>query len=787
MELASGTRLGPYEITGHIGAGGMGEVYRARDTRLDRSVAIKVLPQHMASSPGLRERFEREARAISALSHPHICSLFDVGFHEGNQYLVMELLDGETMADRLSHGPLPLEQSLRYAIEIASALDRAHRDGMVHRDLKPSNVMITRSGAKLLDFGLAKREGMGGAGPHAATAAEATQQKPLTAEGVILGTYQYMSPEQVEGEEADARSDIFAFGALLYEMLTGRRAFEGKSRASVIAAILERDPPPISTLQPMTPGGLDHLVRRCLSKAPDERFQSARDLHYALQEIQDQTRPHAAPLAPPRSRVPWMVPVMFAVVLVASLVSWFMIRHRSSSAGAGERKTIAVLPFANLGVDRSREYLQLAIPDEITTILSYSPALAVRPFSVSRRLAGDIDPQEAGRKLNATEIVSGHVMNEGGRLSVTLEAIDTGTNNLLWRDVFDEGSADLITMRRELSSRIRNGLLPKLSASGDVRERSGPRSEDAYALYLRTTAMSGDPAPNKEALQLLEQSVAIDPTYALSWAALARRSYYAYSYSDGGATALARSQQAARRALELDPDLIDAAIRLIIQRTEDGQLVEAYREAKALVGRRPDSSQAHFALSYVLRYGGALQESAGECNAAIRLDRGDRNLRSCALVFELMKDYPRALEFAHLDSGSQWSENVTAQILMHQGKLAESLAIPSDSPRRRLLALWTAHAPESQIDVLAEELAKPQPGRLDGEPPYYNACVLSLCNRPAKALDLLRIAVARNFCSYPVMESDPLLTAVRALPGYPAVRDAGAACHAQFLREREQR
>ena len=784
MELASGTRLGPYEITSLIGAGGMGEVYRARDTRLDRDVAIKVLLQHLASSPGFRERFEREAKAISALSHPHICSLFDVGFHDGNQYLVMELLDGETLADRLSRGPLSTDLSLRYAIEIASALDRAHRDGMVHRDLKPSNVMLTRSGAKLLDFGLAKRED---GGPHAVAAGGATEQKPLTAEGVILGTYQYMSPEQVEGGEADARSDIFAFGALLHEMVTGRRAFDGKSRASVIAAILEREPPSISTLQPMTPSGLDHLVRRCLSKDPDDRFQSARDLQFALQEIQDRARPQGEAASVQRTRKQWLVPVAVAVFLIIAAGVWLMVRRPSARGGVAERKTIAVLPFANLGVDRSREYLLLAIPDEITTILSYSPALAVRPFSVSRRVVADIDPQEAARKLNASEIVSGHVMNEGGRLSVTLEAIDASSNNLVWRDVFEVASTDLITMRRELSSRIQNGLLPRLSANGDLRERSGPRSAEAYALYLRATAMSADPLPNREALQMLEQSAALDPSYALTWAAIAKRAYFDYSYSDGGSAALERSQQAARRALQLDPDLIDAAMRLIVQRTEDGQIVEAYREAKQLVKRRPESAQAHFVLSYALRYGGALQEAATECNTALSLDRGDRGLRSCALAFQMLNDYPRALEFARLDAGSEWSASVVSEIFLRQGKLAEALAISVNNPRRRVLSDWAAHTPDAQIDADVATLLNGRPGRGDGEPLFFNAGVLTYCNRAEAALDSMRRAVERNYCSYPAMDSDPLLAPARQLPGYAAVHAAAVACHARFLQERDQK
>src|SRR5512135_138802 len=256
MTLAAGTKLGPYEIVGQLGAGGMGEVYRAKDTRLERSVAIKVLPQHLSSSPEVRQRFEREAKTISQLSHSHICALYDVGNQDGVEYLVMELLEGETLADRLGKGALPLEQTLRFGTEIADALDKAHRQGIVHRDLKPGNVMLTKSGVKLLDFGLASRRPLDAAGRELTAAAQHPMagidqtsiptmvgDPALTQEGTILGTLQYMAPEQLEGKEADARTDIFAFGAVLYEMACGRRAFEGKSQLKIASAIMEDEPP----------------------------------------------------------------------------------------------------------------------------------------------------------------------------------------------------------------------------------------------------------------------------------------------------------------------------------------------------------------------------------------------------------------------------------------------------------------------------------------------------------------------------------------------------------------
>jgi eukaryotic-like serine/threonine-protein kinase len=290
MVLASGTKLGPYEIQSPLGAGGMGEVYRARDTRLDREVAIKVLPSHLSQSPDLRARFEREAKAISGMQHPNICVLYDVGRQEDVDFLVMEYLEGETLAVRLARKAMTPEETLRIGIEVADALEKAHRSGIVHRDLKPGNVMLTKSGTKLMDFGLAKLQAFA-VGPKSGTPAFSavatlpSMASPITVAGSVVGTVQYMSPEQIQGKEVDARCDIFAFGAMLYEMLTGKRAFEGKSQLSVASAVLEKDPDPISAAQPLTPPALEHVVRTCLEKDPDQRFQSAHDLKLQLQWI----------------------------------------------------------------------------------------------------------------------------------------------------------------------------------------------------------------------------------------------------------------------------------------------------------------------------------------------------------------------------------------------------------------------------------------------------------------------------------------------------------------------
>jgi serine/threonine protein kinase len=330
MTLTSGTRLGPYEIQIPLGAGGMGEVYRARDTRLDRIVAVKILPSHLCGNPEAKQRFEREARSISSLNHPHICTLHDIGSHDGTSYLVMEYVEGQTLDARLQKGPMTLKQALECGVQICDALEKAHRAGIVHRDLKPGNVMLTASGAKLLDFGLAKPlvAGIHGAGDRGTLTPSTPTMNlsmltatpaPLTQQGTIVGTFQYIAPEVLQGQEATPRSDIFSFGCVLYEMVTGRRAFDGKTQLSVMSAILEKEPESLSTVQPTTPVALDYTVRTCLEKNPEDRFQTAHDVKLQLGWIATsplQTGTRALPQTKGRSKL-WIAAGLLALAVVA--------------------------------------------------------------------------------------------------------------------------------------------------------------------------------------------------------------------------------------------------------------------------------------------------------------------------------------------------------------------------------------------------------------------------------------------------------------------------------------
>jgi serine/threonine protein kinase/Tol biopolymer transport system component len=363
MALTSGTKLGPYEIQSPLGAGGMGEVYRARDTRLDRTVAVKILPAHFSTDPARKLRFEREAKTVSALNHPNICSLFDVGSQDSIDFLVMECIEGETLAERLAKGALPLEQVLKLGTQVADALDKAHRCGVVHRDLKPGNIMVTKTGAKLLDFGLAKTAVASAISLDLSATAGSS---PVTEEGTVVGTFHYMSPEQVEGKELDGRSDIFSFGAVLYEMLTGQRAFTGKSQLSVASAILEKEPAPISSIKPLTPRSLDHVVRRCLAKDPDDRWQSARDLALELQSISQLDSAPASGTVLARSGlrnrhelIAWAVA---AIALLAVLALW-LIPPKIESSGPPTYSSIVAPGGASFQIEGDQGAPPALAPD----------------------------------------------------------------------------------------------------------------------------------------------------------------------------------------------------------------------------------------------------------------------------------------------------------------------------------------------------------------------------------------------------------------------------------------
>jgi TolB-like protein len=637
---------------------------------------------------------------------------------------------------------------------------------------------------------------------------DAAADNSLTAVGVIPGTAVYMSPEQARSETIDARSDLFSFGVVLYEMSTGKKPFTGNNSLVTLDAVLHSKPVPPKDLNPKIPIELEGIIGKAMEKDRNHRYQSAAEMRSDLallkRETESGTIKSGSNTAKLRSvgtktfgrnsRLQMFLLLGMAGLLLAVLASvgawWY--NHREV-ANAEQRNAIAVLPLQNMNGDFNIDYLRFALADELSSVLTYSRSLDVRPSSVTRKyVALDVDPKKVGQELRVGRLLQGHFMKQGNQLTVTLEAIDVPTERVLWQSTVTTKADDLIGLQEQLTTQVQHGLLPILGGAGGGVESaaSRPKNQQAYDFYLRSVAVPHDPAPNKEAIKMLEWAVGIDPTYAPAWEALGQRYYYDSTYGGGGETMFQRSNSAYERALSLDPNRMMAASNLITARVERGDLGRAYDAATDLVRRRPQSADAHFALSYVLRYAGMLELSIQECKTARQLDPGNFAFRSCAWSFLEDGKTDGAMDFVHLDAGSEWAAWVTPYVDLAEGNLAETRSAARNMGKgstyhRELMEACTAAQKPGDLARIVREQESSVMMEPDAEAWYHVGALMAYCGQSEPALRLLKAAVQQNYCAYSALLDDPLLKDLRKETAFNEVLTASSNCQA-VLKEGRQ-
>jgi len=582
-------------------------------------------------------------------------------------------------------------------------------------------------------------------------------------------------------------------------MATGKKPFSGNNVVTTLDAVLHTKPPSPLTLNPNLPRELEGIIGKAMEKDRSKRYASAAEMKADLMRLKKETESGLTRAqARENSRLKVVtktfqtssksqsylllaVTALLITVLVA-VGTWFL-KHRAAGISSAGANAIAVLPLQNLNGDFSVDYLRFALADEVANVLTYSRTLDVRPSSITRKyVSADLDPQKVGHELHVANVLTGHFIKQGTHLLVTLEAIQTGTDRVLWQTNLNGSTQDLISLQQALAKQVRTGLLPMLGAAGGFLETSTrPSNQEAYDLYLRSVAAPHDPNPNRDAIRSLESAVQLDPNYAPAWAEVGQRYYYDATYSNGGEQMFQHSNAALERALALDPNLIAAGSQLIVNRVDRGELGKAYVAAGDLVKRRPENAQAHFTLGYVQRYAGMLEESARQCDTALTLAPGNYQFRSCAWAFMELGQFDRAYDFIQLDAGSEWANYVTPSLLLREGRLPQArdaVKRMSSAPHyhRDLMEAIVGLRPSSELDRMAHDAETGGPSDPDPENSYYLGANFAYAGKKDAAFHMLKTAIEQNYCAYSNLLSDPLLRGLHSDRQFDELLTAAHAC-----------
>ena len=798
MTLSAGTRLGPYEILEKIGEGGMGVVYRARDERLGRDVAIKMLPLDLRGNADRLKRFETETRSASALNHPNIMTIHDVGSHEGGPFVVAELLEGTTLRHQLALQRLSEDRVVDFGVQIARGLAAAHEKGIVHRDLKPENLFVLEDGrVKILDFGLAKLVRPEPEGD----ATEAPTQTQGTEAGVVMGTVGYMSPEQVRGEPVDQRSDIFSFGAILYEMLAGERAFPGRSSAEAMSAILRDEPRQLAAAGEAVSGGLERVVRHCLEKAPNARFQSARDVAFALKEASAGREapgltPSAAP-APAVASVPpdrhsrlriWLGMGVAAALAAALLLDGGRILKRVLRSGAspGKIQSLAVLPLDNYSRDPEQDYFAEGMTEALTNDLAQIGSLRVISRNSVMDYKGTKKPMsQIGSELNVDGVLEGSVQKAGGRVRISTELVEAASDRHLWAKSYEGDAKDVLALQSQVARAVAEAVRATLSPAEKARLSQASKVDpEAHDLVLKGSYELGnatDEAGVARAEEYFDRALEKDPTYALAYAA---KAWVYLSLNDmhrAPTSTMPKARAAAERAIELDPEQVDAHVALArVALLYDWDFAAGEKEARRALEISPNSADAHHVLGWYYQFTGRREESLAEFEKAEKLDPLDAEPFATTAFGEYMaRRWEAAIASARkglkLVPDSGWLREVIALSLARLGRCSEAVSTAKEGAEKShspmVLATSggvyaTCGKPEVARTVLAEidEMVKTK-----YVCPYEVGVIYVGLSEKVEAFRWLdRGLEVRSECM-PYARVDPRLDSIRSDPRYEAL------------------
>jgi serine/threonine-protein kinase len=821
--IAPGVRLGHYQVVSKIGAGGMGEVYLAEDLHLKRKVALKVLSAEMIRDERGLRRFEHEAHAVSALNHPNILTIYEFGQTEGLHFIASEFIEGVTLRERLSSEPCELASTMDIAIQIAGALSAAHACGIIHRDIKPENVIVRNDGiVKVLDFGIAKltEARLGETVRRGASGAVGSTSEP----GMVLGTANYMSPEQARGIAVDARSDIFSLGAVIYEMVTGRAAFQGETASDIIAEILKVDPLSPVEFAPDVPHELDRIITKALRKDRESRYQTVRDLLIDLQDFKKETEFQAQVQRSSRSgdrsaggnrtRITAQLAsaiegreaslesqgassrarslALLAVLLIAaSVVGYFLTRKSHPTPTAARPRSLAILPFRNLKQDAETDFLGFSLADAIITKLGYVNALVVRPSSSIDKYRNQIiDAKKVATDLNVDTLLTGTFVKDGEDLRINAQLIDVKPDRILWQDVIDLKYDKLLTVQDRVSQQIIKGLELNLSPTETANLKPDlPISSQAYEDYLRGVDLY---SLNRfaEAIQALEKSAAIEPNYALTWAYLGRAYTTNASLQFGGREDYEKAQAAYEKAMALNPTLVEPRIYMANLLTDTGRVEQAVPLLRTALQTNPNNAEAHWELGYAYRFGGMLKESVAECetarqynpqvkinsaalNSYLYLGEYEKFMQSLPVNDSVYILFYHGLGEYHLDNRDQAEKDFDLAFERDPSLL------PADVGKA--LSYSIKHDDSAGLKLLQDTEAKiEERGVEDAEGIYKVAQAYAVLGNKASALHMLRHSIGGGFFPYPYFVRDPLLQNLRREPEYETLMNQALQRHEKF-------